>query len=132
MPGLLAFATTALGWGAFPGSTPQVSGFRAFRGVALLPWAVQLAQRGAAAPLPSPPCHPLQDIGSGNCVVHNTLLFDHPQKSVLYAPFRFHPQPPFWSPSNRNLEGIGGAALRFSAAPSLATMLPLARQALRG
>jgi hypothetical protein len=95
VPGLLAFATTALGWGAFPGSTPQ-------------------------------------DIGSGNCVVHNTHLYDHPQKSVLYAPFRFHPQPPFWSPSNRNLEGIGMAALQFSARPWLRTMLPLAQQALRG
>ena len=41
------------------------------------------------------PHNPLQDIGSGNCFVHNTLLFDHLQKSILYAPWRFHPAP-FW------------------------------------
>lgn len=38
---------------------------------------------------------PLQDIGSGNCHVHNTLLLDDLQKSVLYAPWHFHPTP-FW------------------------------------
>ena len=32
--------------------------------------------------------HSLADIGSGNCIVHNTLLFDRVQKSVLRAPWR--------------------------------------------
>lgn len=72
-----------------------------------------------------------QDIGSGNCAVHNTLLLDHVQKSVLRAPWRFHPAP-FWSPSHRNLEAVGRAALRFCAFPSLRAMLPLAGQALQG
>ncbi|KAL4444976.1 hypothetical protein ABPG77_004026 [Micractinium sp. CCAP 211/92] len=94
VPSLISFATTKLGWGAFPGSTPQ-------------------------------------DIGSGNCFVHNTLLLDHVQKSVLYAPWRFRPTP-FWSPSNRNLEAVGRAALKFDAAPSLARALPLAAAALKG
>lgn len=131
-----------------------------------------------------------QDIGSGNCAVHNTLLLDHVQKSVLRAPWRFHPmpfwcggrqgagvgqrgpkyvqggmcaskrchactrasllsslpmpaarprpacfpfcQPSFRSPSHRNLEAMGRAALRFCANPSMRAMLPLAGQALQG
>jgi hypothetical protein len=73
----------------------------------------------------------LQDIGSGNCFVHNTMLVDHLQKSVLYAPWHFHPHP-FWSPAHRNLEAVGMGALKFSANPSLLTMLPLAGQALIG
>ena len=44
----------------------------------------------------------MQDIGSGNCAVHNTLLLDHPQKSVVWAPWRYRP-PPFWEPFNRNV-----------------------------
>lgn len=72
-----------------------------------------------------------QDIGSGNCFVHNTMLFDHLQKGVLYAPWHFHPHP-FWSPSHRNLEAVGMGALKFNANPGLGTMLPLAGQALVG
>ncbi|GLC43064.1 hypothetical protein PLESTM_001426900 [Pleodorina starrii] len=40
------------------------------------------------------------DIGSGVGAVHNTLLFDHPQKSVLYGPWRYYPRP-FWLVDNR-------------------------------
>lgn len=36
------------------------------------------------------------------------------------------------SPSNRNLEAVGRAALKFDAAPSLARALPLAAAALKG
>ena len=81
---------------------------------------------------PALPCLALpQDIGSGNCFVHNTMLIDHLQKGVLYAPWRFHPHP-FWSPSHRNLEAVGLGALKFSANPTQLTMLPLAGQALIG
>jgi aldehyde dehydrogenase (NAD(P)+) len=37
------------------------------------------------------PGHTAQDIQSGVGVVHNSLLFDKPQKSVVFAPF--HPYP---------------------------------------
>lgn len=36
------------------------------------------------------------------------------------------------SPSNRNLEAVGRAALKFDAGPSLAGVLPLAAAALKG
>lgn len=39
------------------------------------------------------PGHPIEDIQSGNGVVHNNLMFSRPQKSVLRAPFRSNPTP---------------------------------------
>ena len=41
------------------------------------------------------PGHDRSDIQSGTGVVHNTYLFDKPQKSVLWAPFRT-PVKPLW------------------------------------
>lgn len=41
------------------------------------------------------PGHPPHDIQSGTDVVHNTFLFDHPQKTVMRAPFKVSP-PPLW------------------------------------
>jgi hypothetical protein len=37
-----------------------------------------------------------QDIGSGSGIVHNTYMFDWPQKSVMTAPWTYSPQP-IWS-----------------------------------
>jgi hypothetical protein len=120
-PGLISFATTSLGWGGFPGSSPQARAPPAW---------LNLLIRCRSCTESAPTV--MQDIGSGNCFVHNTGLYDHVQKSVLHAPFRFHPRPPFWSPSHHNLEAVGRAALRFTAYPSIANMLPLAQQALKG
>jgi hypothetical protein len=72
-----------------------------------------------------------EDIGSGNCHVHNTMLFDDVEKSVLRGPWRFHPYP-FWLASNRNAEEVSRRSLRFLAAPSLLGVLPLAAAAVRG
>jgi len=43
------------------------------------------------------PGRPIDDIQSGNGVVHNMLLFSRPQKSVLRAPFRSVPTPPWFA-----------------------------------
>jgi hypothetical protein len=43
-----------------------------------------------------------QDIGSGIGIVHNTYMFDWPQKSVLAAPWTYSPQP-LWSIGQTNL-----------------------------
>ena len=75
------------------------------------------------------PC--LQDIGSGNCAVHNTLLVDFPQKSVLHAPWRYYPTH-LWSSSNRNLEAAVPAAMYFMAYPNIITLISPALAALRG
>ena len=42
------------------------------------------------------PGHEMHDIQSGVGVVHNTLMFSRPQKSVLRAPFRSLPRPPWF------------------------------------
>jgi acyl-CoA reductase-like NAD-dependent aldehyde dehydrogenase len=52
------------------------------------------------------PGNTLQDIRSGRGLVHNAYLFDHPQKSVVYAPFRILPLP-FWFPNHRSLGTLG-------------------------
>ena len=53
-----------------------------------------------------------RNIGTGNCVVHNTFLFDAPQKSVFRAPWRTAPAQ-LWSASQANLERAVPAAARF-------------------
>ena len=73
----------------------------------------------------------VKDIGSGNCTVHNTLLFDHPQKSVIWAPWRYHPVP-FWSPYNRNAAKVVPAAIKFLASPTLLGVCPVVIAALQG
>lgn len=74
---------------------------------------------------------PPHNIGSGNCMVHNTSFFDHIEKNVLTAPFRFYPYP-IWSGTNRNTEAVARALLEFTARPRLVKLLPLARHALVG
>ena len=54
-----------------------------------------------------------------------------PQKSVLWAPWRYYPTH-LWSPSNRNLEAVVPSAIYFLAYPSLLTLVAPAIAALRG
>ena len=42
------------------------------------------------------PGHPIDDIQSGTGVVHNTLMFAQPQKSVIRGAFRSMPTPPWF------------------------------------
>jgi hypothetical protein len=77
------------------------------------------------------PGHPPEDIRSGTGFVHNTLLFDHPQKSVVRAPFRIMPTP-VWFADHKNLAEVGQKITRFEAAPSWGKLLGVAMAALRG
>jgi acyl-CoA reductase-like NAD-dependent aldehyde dehydrogenase len=52
------------------------------------------------------PGHPLDDIQSGRGVVHNTLLFDRPQKSVAYGPLRPFPKP-YWFADHKRAAQLG-------------------------
>lgn len=78
------------------------------------------------------PGHTNEDIRSGRGVVHNTFLFDHPQKSVLKAPFRISPTPA-WFADHKTLHILGRKMTDFEAAPSFFKLLTsIIPTALRG
>jgi aldehyde dehydrogenase (NAD(P)+) len=89
------------------------------------------------------PGHTDADIQSGRGVVHNTLLVDHPQKTVVTGRFRpfprawmsgdFHlgPKPP-WFVTHRTADQVGRLLTRFAEKPSLAGLPAIIGTALRG
>jgi len=76
------------------------------------------------------PGHTPNDIQSGIGVVHNTFLFDHPEKSVVRAPFRMNPVPPYFS-DHRTLRELGAKLFAFEREPGFGKLLPLAWAGLR-
>jgi hypothetical protein len=64
------------------------------------------------------PGHPLYDIQSGVGVVHNTLLFSRPQKSIVRAPFRAFPKPTWFVTQGRKSLKVFPKLVEFEAAPS--------------
>jgi aldehyde dehydrogenase (NAD(P)+) len=89
------------------------------------------------------PGHADSDIQSGRGFVHNALLFDHPQKTVTYGPFRpiprawlrgdlhLAPKPP-WFVTHRRAHEVGRRLTRFAARPGLRHLPGLFSHALRG
>ncbi len=77
------------------------------------------------------PGHPPEDIRSGVGVVHNTFMFDHPQKSVIRAPFRINPTPAWFSDHKTQAE-LGRKLTLFEANPSWMGLPKVIMTALRG
>jgi hypothetical protein len=77
------------------------------------------------------PGHRAEDIQSGTGVVHNAFLFDHPEKSVVRAPFRIRPTPA-WFSDHKNLRELGQRLVAFEAKPSWGAFLGVVRAAIRG
>jgi hypothetical protein len=77
------------------------------------------------------PGHPPTDIQSGKGVVHNGLLLDHPQKSVVRTPFVMSPTPA-WFTDHKNNVALGRRMTRFEAAPSWLKVPGVALTALKG
>lgn len=77
------------------------------------------------------PGNTLSDIGSGIGFVHNSYLFDRPQKSIVYAPFRIFPTPA-WFATHKNLLGMARQLLKFEAYPSWQNLPGVVLAALRG
>ena len=77
------------------------------------------------------PGHPLDDIESGQGVVHNGLLLDHPQKSVVRAPFLMKPTPAWFTDHKNNL-ALGRVMTAFEGSPSLFKVPKVAMTALKG
>jgi aldehyde dehydrogenase (NAD(P)+) len=89
------------------------------------------------------PGHTLEDIQSGIGVVHNALLFEKPQKSVIHAPFYPYPRnllhgeihmspKPAWFITNRKQHVIGRLFTYFTARPSVGKLPAIFAAALRG
>ena len=77
------------------------------------------------------PGNTLADIGSGIGCVHNTYLFDRPQKSIVYAPFRIFPTPA-WFATHKNLLLMAKHLLKFEAYPTWKNLPAVIISALRG
>ncbi|GIZ50348.1 aldehyde dehydrogenase family protein [Noviherbaspirillum aridicola] len=89
------------------------------------------------------PGHSLQDVQSGIGFVHNTMLFDRPERTVLEAPFTPYPRnlarlnfsmlprPP-WFITNRRAATLGRLLTRFQYRPAVSKLPRLFVNALRG
>ena len=77
------------------------------------------------------PGHTLEDIVSGRGIVHNGLLIDHPEKSVVYAPFVIKPTPP-WFADHNNLPNMGRALTKLESTQSYLSVPRLAINAFKG
>lgn len=77
------------------------------------------------------PGHPLEEIVSGRGVVHNTFLFDHPQKTVMTLPWRIKPTP-VWFPNHKNLQQLATRLCALEADPSMLKLPGLVTAALKG
>jgi acyl-CoA reductase-like NAD-dependent aldehyde dehydrogenase len=64
------------------------------------------------------PGHALSDIQSGNGIVHNTLMFSRPQKTVLRGPFRATPTPPWFATRGNAARAVFPRLADLEAAPS--------------
>jgi acyl-CoA reductase-like NAD-dependent aldehyde dehydrogenase len=84
----------------------------------------------AAAPWGAFPGHTLEHVGSGIRFVHNTFMFDRPQKTVLWGPFTMTPKPA-WFVTHRRGQVAGRRMARFEAARSVPRFASLAAAALR-
>ncbi len=77
------------------------------------------------------PGQPLNDVQSGIGAVHNTFLFDKPQKTVLRGPFVAAPKPP-WFVTHGRTHKVAPRILEMEMKPSLTKIPGIAFHAFRG
>jgi aldehyde dehydrogenase (NAD(P)+) len=89
------------------------------------------------------PGHTVNDVQSGIGVVHNALLIDRPERTVVRGPFRpsprsvmkrelsISPKPP-WFVNNRTAATTGRLLTAFAGAPSWKRLPAIFASALRG
>jgi hypothetical protein len=77
------------------------------------------------------PGHPPEDISSGAGVVHNTLLLDYPERSVVRGPF-VPPMTPAYFSDHRTLKRLGMALVEMEAKPGAGALFSLAAAGMRG
>lgn len=101
-----------------------------YGGVAVNVWAGANFALGVAS-WGAYPGNRIDNVGSGIGVVHNTMLFDHPQKSVVRGPFRLWPTP-VWFADHKNLADLGRRATFFEANPTWLGLPAVALSGMRG
>lgn len=84
-----------------------------------------------ATPWGAFPGQPLNDVQSGRGFVHNTWLFDRPQKSVIEGPFRVLPKPA-WFVTHTAADRVGRELTRLEADRSPLHLPAILWNALRG
>ena len=77
------------------------------------------------------PGQDVYDIQSGTGVVHNTLMFDRVEKTVIRAPFRVNPKPP-WFPSHATAQEMAKKLTDFEAERSILKLPGILWEAVRG
>lgn len=77
------------------------------------------------------PGHTLDDIQSGIGAVHNSYLFDRPQKSVLWGPFTVFPKPP-WFVTHKRSDKVAKKMLELETQHSITKFPAIALNALLG
>jgi acyl-CoA reductase-like NAD-dependent aldehyde dehydrogenase len=77
------------------------------------------------------PGHSCADIQSGIGVVHNAHMFDNPERSVIYGPFRMWPRAA-WFVTNRNGHNIFPTLVRMEARPGVGKVLGVMLAAMSG
>lgn len=77
------------------------------------------------------PGHTLLDVQSGLGIVHNGLLLDRAERTIVQGPFRSSPKPP-WFVTNRTAATVGRRLTRYAARPSLSKLAGILSAALRG
>jgi hypothetical protein len=77
------------------------------------------------------PGHPLHDIQSGRGVVHNAMMLPRVERSVLHAPFRVFPPPP-WYVTNPRLAKLAPRLIKFEANPNPWALPRIFEAVLRG
>jgi hypothetical protein len=85
----------------------------------------------AVAPWGAYPGHTLAAVGSGTGVVHNTLMFERPQKTVMWSPFTSRPKPA-WFVTHRQGHLVGRRLAPFEISPAWWRLPPVALAAARG
>lgn len=77
------------------------------------------------------PGHTLDDVQSGIGTVHNTLMFDRPERTVVELPFRSKPKPA-WFIGNQRAGILGQLVTEFLHTPSYFKVPKIIWNALRG
>jgi hypothetical protein len=101
-----------------------------YGGIGINVWTGVIFQMGVT-PWGAHPGHSLVDIGSGQGIVHNTYLFDYPQKSVVSVPFRIYPTP-IWFADHRNPKQLAQRFALLQAKPDWGRFIRVVFAALKG